>query len=187
MDITSILSISVALAMDAFSISITKGFAIKNITKMEILWFGVFFGGFQALMPVLGYISGSQLKYLITNIAPWIAFILLVTIGFKMIYESIKKDDNEKLNNKFSFKELTLLAIATSIDAFVVGITFAILNIAILIPILLIGIISFIFSETGVLIGKKIGNLFGDKLEIVGGIVLIFLGIKTLIEGLGLY
>jgi len=187
MDLLTIAIISIALAMDAFSISITKGFTIKNITTMETLWFGIFFGGFQAFMPILGWISGTQLEHFVSSIAPWIAFILLVGIGLKMIYESLTEKDQKDSDRKgrFSFKELTLLAIATSIDAFAVGVTFAILKTPIIIPIILIGLTSFIFSEIGVIIGKKIGHFFGDKFEIVGGIVLVLLGLKILLDGLG--
>ncbi len=214
MDIITIIIISIALAMDAFSIAITKGFTLKNITKMQILWFGIFFGGFQALMPLLGYISGSQLEQFVTSITPWIAFLLLLFIGLKMIYDSLKEDEedikentnkntNENINkninenenkiytkiskDKFSFKELTLLAIATSIDAFAVGVTFAILKTPIIIPILLIGLVSFILSEMGIIIGQKIGHFFGNKFEIVGGIVLVLLGFKILLEGIGIF
>jgi len=191
MDLITTILIAVALAMDAFSISITKGFTIKNISKMETLWFGIFFGGFQALMPVLGWISGTQLEHFVSSIAPWIAFILLAAIGLKMIYESITSDEkdsdeeNSAKKGKFSFKELTLLAIATSIDAFAVGVTFAILKTPILIPIILIGVITFVLSEIGVIIGTKVGHLFGDKFEIVGGVVLVILGVKILLDGLG--
>lgn len=185
MDIITITMLAIALAMDAFSVSITKGFSIKNLSKMQALWFGIFFGGFQALMPILGWISGVQLEHFVSAIAPWIAFILLVAIGAKMIYESLTDDEEECTKDKFSFKELTLLAIATSIDAFAVGVTFAILKIPILIPIILIGIITFIFSEIGVIVGKKMGHFFGDKFEIVGGAVLIILGVRILLDGLG--
>lgn len=187
MDLITIILIAVALAMDAFSISITKGFTIKNISKMETLWFGIFFGGFQALMPVLGWISGVHLEQFVSSVAPWVAFILLVAIGGKMIYESLTGDEEEEGVSKdsFSFKELTLLGIATSIDAFAVGVTFAVLKIPILIPIIIIGLISFIFSEIGVLIGRKIGSFFGNKFEIVGGIVLVLLGLKILLSGIG--
>jgi len=191
MDLITTILIAVALAMDAFSISITKGFTIKNITKLETLWFGIFFGGFQALMPVLGWASGTQLEHFVSSIAPWIAFILLAAIGLKMIYESVtdnKKDRDKEDSSKkgrFSFKELTLLAIATSIDAFAVGVSFAILKTPILIPVILIGVITFIFSEIGVIIGTKVGHHFGDKFEIVGGVVLVLLGVKILLDGLG--
>ena len=198
MDIITIILIAIALAMDAFSIAITKGFTLKNITKMQCLWFGIFFGGFQAVMPILGWASGIQLKDLISAVAPWIAFILLLAIGIKMIYESLQtideentdeksKDENGLVNKgKFSFKELTLLSIATSIDAFAVGVTFAILKTPILFPIMLIGTVSFVLTEAGILIGQRMGHYFGNRFEIIGGIVLILLGFKILLEGLGI-
>jgi putative Mn2+ efflux pump MntP len=187
MDLLTIIIIAIALAMDCFSISITKGFSIKNISTMQTLWVGIFFGFFQGFMPILGWISGVQLQHFVSKIAPWIAFILLVAIGLKMIYESIKDSEEEKSEKGlFSFKELTLLGIATSIDAFAIGVTFALLSAAILIPVLIIGLVSFIFSIIGVAIGKKIGQFFGDKFEIIGGLVLIVLGLKILLDGLGI-
>ena len=166
MDFISTLLIAIALAMDAFSVSLTKGFTLKKITKSQVLWFAIFFGGFQ--------------------FAPWIAFILLLLIGSNMIRESFSNDEDEESSDKFSFKELTLLAIATSIDAFAVGITYAVLKTDILIPIIMIGVTAFIFTIIGLYLGKKIGNYFGDKFEILGGVILILLGVKILLEGLGI-
>ena len=186
MDFISTLLIAIALAMDAFSVSLTKGFTLKKITKSQALWFGIFFGGFQALMPILGWLGGIQLEWLITTFAPWIAFILLLLIGSNMIRESFSTDEEEDSSDKFSFKELTLLAIATSIDAFAVGITYAVLKTDILIPIIMIGLTAFIFTIIGLYLGKKIGNYFGDKFEILGGVILILLGVKILLEGLGI-
>ena len=185
MDFISTLLIAIALAMDAFSVSLTKGFTLKKITKTQVLWFAIFFGGFQALMPVLGWLGGIQLEWLITTFAPWIAFILLLLIGSNMIRESFSNDEEDS-SDKFSFKELTLLAIATSIDAFAVGITYAVLKTDILIPIIMIGVTAFIFTIIGLYLGKKIGNYFGDKFEILGGVILILLGVKILLEGLGI-
>ena len=185
MDFISTLLIAIALAMDAFSVSLTKGFTLKKITKTQVLWFAIFFGGFQALMPVLGWLGGIQLEWLITTFAPWVAFILLLLIGSNMIRESFSNDEEDS-SDKFSFKELTLLAIATSIDAFAVGITYAVLNTDILIPIIMIGVTAFIFTIIGLYLGKKIGNYFGDKFEILGGVILILLGVKILLEGLGI-
>ncbi|MGL6297872.1 MAG: manganese efflux pump MntP family protein [Methanobacteriaceae archaeon] len=186
MDIISIIVISIALAMDAFSVSVTKGFALKKITVPQAIYIGLFFGGFQAIMPVLGWIGGEQIADIVSSFAPIIAFTLLLIIGLKMIYESLSSDDEEDENDnaksKFSFKELTFLAIATSIDAFAVGITFSFLNTPILIPILFIGVITFLFSELGIVIGNKVGHILGDKFEIIGGIVLILIGCKILIE-----
>ena len=181
MDFISTLLIAIALAMDAFSVSLTKGFTLKKITKSQILWFGIFFGGFQALMPVLGWLGGIQLEWVITTFAPWIAFILLLLIGLNMIRESFSSEESEKNSDNFSFKELTLLAIATSIDAFAVGLSFAFLNTSPLIPSAIIGIVAFIFSIIGIYIGKKLGNIFGDKFQIIGGIILILIGIKILL------
>ncbi|WP_295617283.1 manganese efflux pump MntP family protein [uncultured Methanobrevibacter sp.] len=186
MDFISTLLIAIALAMDAFSVSLTKGFTLKNLTKSQALWFGIFFGGFQSLMPVLGWLGGIQLEWLITTFAPWIAFILLVLIGSNMIRESFSNEDEEETSDKFSFKELTLLAIARSIDAFAVGITYAVLKTDILIPVIIIGVVAFIFTIIGLYLGKKIGNYFGDKFEILGGVILILLGFKILLEGLGI-
>jgi len=184
MDLISIILISIVLAIDNFSICIAKGFSLKNITPIQSIQIGIFFGGFHVLMPILGYISGYQFKHLISTIAPWIAFIILSIIGLKMIYESLKNNNEEEVDkNKLSFKELTLLAIATSIDAFAIGITFAITGTSILIPLILIGITVFLFSQLGILIGKKIGHLFEDKLEIVGGLVLIGLGLRIFLGG----
>ena len=186
MDFISTLLIAIALAMDAFSVSLTKGFTLKKITKSQVLWFAIVFGGFQALMPVLGWLGGIQLEWLITTFAPWIAFILLLLIGSNMIRESFSNEEEEDSSDKFSFKELTLLAIATSIDAFAVGITYAVLKTDILIPIIMIGVTAFIFTIIGLYLGKKIGNYFGDKFEILGGVILILLGVKILLEGLGI-
>ena len=185
MDFISTLLIAIALAMDAFSVSLTKGFTLKKITKSQVLWFAIFFGGFQAFMPVLGWLGGIQLEWLITTFAPWVAFILLLLIGSNMIRESFSNDEEDS-SDKFSFKELTLLAIATSIDAFAVGITYAVLKTDILIPIIMIGVTAFIFTIIGLYLGKKIGNYFGDKFEILGGVILILLGVKILLEGLGI-
>ena len=187
MDFISTLLIAIALAMDAFSVSLTKGFTLKKITKSQVLWFAIFFGGFQSLMPILGWLGGIQFEWLITTFAPWIAFILLLLIGSNMIRESLSDDEEaEEDSDKFSFKELTLLAIATSIDAFAVGITYAVLKTDILIPIIMIGVTAFIFTIIGLYLGKKIGNYFGDKFEILGGVILILLGVKILLEGLGI-
>ena len=187
MDFISTLLIAIALAMDAFSVSLTKGFTLKNLTKSQALWFAIFFGGFQSLMPILGWLGGIQLEWLITTFAPWVAFILLLLIGSNMIRESLSGDEeDEDSSDKFSFKELTLLAIATSIDAFAVGITYAVLKTEILIPVIMIGVVAFIFTLIGLYLGKKIGNYFGDKFEILGGVILILLGIKILLEGLGI-
>ncbi len=171
---------AVALAMDAFSVSMTKGFSQKHLTNSQILYYGLFFGGFQAIMPILGYLCGNIIAAIVTSLAPIIGFILLLAIGLNMIRESLSGDD-EEITDNFSFKEVTLLAIATSIDAFAVGITIALINDPILISSAIIGIVAFIFSIIGIFIGKKIGNYIGDKFQIVGGVILILIGVKIVL------
>ena len=172
--------IAVALAMDAFSVSMTKGFTQKDLTNSQILYYGLFFGGFQAGMPILGYLCGNIIASIVTSLAPIIGFILLLAIGLNMIRESLSSDE-EEISDNFSFKEVTLLAIATSIDAFAVGITIALLNDPILISSAIIGIVALAFSIVGIFIGKKIGNYVGDKFQILGGVILILIGIKILL------
>lgn len=182
MDFISIIFLAVGLAMDAFSVSITRGLTLKCNIKHALL-IAMFFGGFQALMPVAGWFSGVQLQSIISTLAPWIAFLLLLGIGLKMIYESLftKEEDVCKV---FSLKELLILSIATSIDAFAVGVTFAILNTAIFVPVVVIGMITFILSFIGVYIGKNVGHLFENKIEILGGLILIAIGFKILLENI---
>ena len=179
-NIISTFLIAVALAMDAFSVSMTKGFTQKQLTKLQILYYGLFFGGFQALMPIFGYFCGNVIASIVQSLAPIIGFILLLAIGLNMIRESLTGDD-EEITDHFSFREVTLLAIATSIDAFAVGITIALLNDPILISSAIIGIVAFIFSIVGIFIGKKLGNYVGDKFQIIGGVILILIGIKILL------
>ena len=175
----------VGLSMDAFAVSICKGLGMRKVNKKQALVIGLFFGGFQALMPFVGWLLGSQFEKYITSIDHWIAFILLGIIGGKMIVESVKpdKEDDEvkEMDAPLDLKEMFVLAVATSIDAFAVGITFALLNMSLLLPCTIIGIVAFIFSISGIFIGKKLGNYFGDKFEILGGVVLILIGIKILL------
>ena len=176
----SITLVAVALAMDAFSVSMTKGFTQKNITKPQILYYGLFFGGFQFLMPIFGYFCGHAIASIVETLASIIGFVLLLAIGLNMIRESLSSDD-EEVSDEFSFKEVTLLAIATSIDAFAVGIAIALLKDPILISAVIIGIVAFAFSIVGIFIGKKIGDYVGDKFQILGGVILILIGIKILL------
>ncbi len=184
MGILEIIFISIGLAMDAFAVSICKGMSVKDIKFKHYLIVGLYFGGFQALMPLIGYLLGINFQTLIESIDHWIAFILLGIIGINMIKESLGDDEN--INASFSFKEMLPLAVATSIDALAVGITFAFLKVNIFLAISLIGIITFVISAIGI----KIGRLFGDKLknkaELFGGIVLILIGTKILLEHLGI-
>ncbi|WP_406535706.1 manganese efflux pump MntP family protein [Methanobrevibacter sp.] len=179
-NIISIFLVAVALAMDAFSVSMTKGFTQKDLKNSQILYYGLFFGGFQALMPILGYFCGNVIASIVEALASIIGFILLLLIGFNMIRESLSSDDDE-ISDEFSFREVTLLAIATSIDAFAVGITIALLKDPILISSAIIGIVAFAFSIAGIFIGRKIGDYVGDKFQILGGVILILIGFKILL------
>ena len=175
--------LSIGLAMDAFAVSVCKGLSMIRMKWKNAIIIGAYFGYFQALMPALGYLLGYNFQDRISNIDHWIAFILLGVIGINMIKEAISKE-NDVHNDSVKFKDMIVLAIATSIDALAVGITFAFLNVNLILAISLIGIITFIISVLGV----KVGNIFGDKYEkkaeFAGGIILIFLGIKILVEHL---
>ena len=179
-NLISITLVAIALAMDAFSVSMTKGFTQKNITKPQILYYGLFFGGFQALMPILGYFCGNAITSIVETLASVIGFVLLLAIGLNMIRESLSSD-GEDVSDEFSFKKVTMLAIATSIDAFAVGIAIALLKDPILISAAIIGVVAFAFSIAGIFIGKKIGDYVGDKFQILGGVILILIGIKILL------
>jgi putative Mn2+ efflux pump MntP len=177
----------IALAMDAFAVSICKGIKMPKLRKSHIVIIAVFFGGFQMLMPLIGWLLGSQFVQYISKFDHWIAFALLAFIGVKMAIESFKHEEEEccKCDSKLDLKELVVLAIATSIDALAVGITFALYpDINILPSISIIGIVTFIICAGGVVIGHKFGAKFKSKAELLGGIVLVIIGLKLLIEGL---
>ncbi len=183
MGIIELIVLSIGLAMDAFAVSICKGLSMPRMKWKNAIIIGAYFGYFQALMPALGYLLGFNFQDRISNIDHWVAFILLGVIGINMIKEAVSKD-NDVHNDSVKFKDMIVLAIATSIDALAVGITFAFLNVNLILAISLIGIITFIISVLGV----KVGNIFGDKYEkkaeFMGGIILILLGIKILLEHL---
>jgi putative Mn2+ efflux pump MntP len=179
MNFITIFLIAIGLASDAFVVAITKGMVIKSTVKQALI-IALFFGGFEAMMIILGWIIGTSLVTFVSTWAPWIAFVLLSAIGIKMIYDSFS-DDNED-NDIFSLKEIFLLAIAVTIDAFVAGITFALLKTPILEPFIIIGFTTFILSFIGVYLGKKLGHLFGQEIEILGGVILIGMGIFILIS-----
>ncbi len=176
--------IGVGLSMDAFAVSICKGLHMKKINHKQSLIIALFFGGFQALMPFLGWALGRNFEQYIKTFDHWIAFSLLVIIGGKMIYDSFKGEDEEVCNN-FSIKEIFLLAIATSIDALAVGISFAFLGEGIVKPITIIGITTFVISYVGVIIGSKFGGKFQNSAQTIGGVILILIGVKILLEHLG--
>ncbi|EKQ54132.1 MAG: putative membrane protein [Methanobacterium sp. Maddingley MBC34] len=175
--------LAVGLAMDAFSVSITRGMLLKCNLKYA-LTIAIFFGAFQALMPVAGWLAGEQLASLVEVWAPWIAFILLALVGGKMIYEGLQEEDDEDVCRVFSIRDILILSVATSIDAFAVGVTFAFLNTPILLPIIIIGLVTFILSFLGVYLGKRVGHLFGSKIEVLGGLILIGIGLKILLENI---
>lgn len=193
MDLITLLSISVALSMDAFSVSICKGLATKNFSIKTALLCGLWFGSFQALMPVIGFFLGSQFEHFITNIDHWIAFALLSFIGINMIREALNENeitdveqqpivDNQGTST--GFKTMLGLAIATSIDALAVGVTFAFLKVNIWFSVMIIGITTFLFSFVGVKIGNVFGSRYSKTAEIIGGVILILLGLKILVEHL---
>jgi putative Mn2+ efflux pump MntP len=184
MDIITIIAIAVGLAMDAFAVSITSGTTIKRLKINHALQIAAFFGAFQAFMPVIGWLAGLGLISFISGIDHWIAFGLLVFIGCKMIYESIKIESREDKSNPLNFYVLLMLSVATSIDALAVGLSFAFLKISIATPIIVIGTVTFMLSFVGVFAGNKFGHFFENKIEIAGGIVLIGIGLKILVEHL---
>ena len=177
MSSVEIFLIGIALSMDAFAVAVCKGLAMSKINYKHTVWIALYFGIFQALMPLLGWFLGSQFAQYITKFTPWIAFLLLAIIGINMIRESLEKDDDivdlaetavgEEEVNQLAFKDMVILAIATSIDALAVGVTFAFLQVDIIPAVSFIGIITFVLSAVGV----KIGNVFGTKYKSKGGML----------------
>lgn len=184
MGLIEIFILAVGLSMDAFAVSICKGLSVRKLKPKHCIIAGLYFGGFQAGMPLLGYLLGTQFESLITSIDHWIAFVLLGLIGVNMIRESFSEPD--ELNDSFSFKTMLPLAIATSIDALAVGVTFAFLKVEIFSAVSFIGITTLLFSAIGVKIGNVFGTKFKSKAEFIGGCVLILMGIKILLEHLGI-
>ena len=185
MELFEIIFIAIGLSMDIFAVSICKGMAMKKIILKHALIIALYFCVFHALMPVLGYFLGSAFSEFVNNIDHWIAFILLAIIGGNMIKESFD-DENDKKNDNVDFKTMIMLATATSIDALAVGVTFAFFKVNLLLSILIIAVVTFTMSILGVIIGKKFGSKLQNKAEITGGIILIIIGIKILIEHLGI-
>ena len=175
--------LAVGLSMDAFAVSVCKGLAAREFRCPQALICGVYFGGFQALMPLLGWALGSQFQTVIASVDHWIAFILLGTIGFNMVRESRSREE-DATDASFGVKAMLPLAVATSIDALAVGVTFAFLEVRILPAIALIGVTTFVCSALGVKIGSVFGLRFKSKAELLGGLVLIAIGLKILIEHL---
>ena len=175
--------LAVGLSMDAFAVTVCKGLSVKKLELKHALLAGIYFGGFQALMPVIGYFAGSYFADLISDYDHWIVFILLAIIGGNMIKEAFGEE--EDVNDNFGVKTMLLLAIATSIDALAVGVSFAFLKVNILYAAGFIGITTFILSAIGIKIGNVFGSRYKSKAELAGGIILILIGFKVLLEHLG--
>ena len=182
-----LLLMGVGLAMDAFAVAICKGLAMRKVNKKQAVVIGLFFGGFQALMPFIGWLLGSQFESYITSIDHWIAFILLGFIGGKMIVEALKPEETveiKEMDAPLDLKEMFLLAVATSIDALAVGITFAFLDYPIVEAISIIGITTFCISVGGVYVGNFFGNKYKNKAEFAGGLILVIIGLRILFSHL---
>jgi len=184
MGLIELFLIAVGLSMDAFAVSVCKGLAMPKCTFKKAAIVGLWFGGFQALMPAIGYILGAQFQEAIASIDHWIAFVLLALIGGNMVHEALDNDE-EEADASLDVKTMFLLAVATSIDALAIGITFAFLKVSIIPAVCFIGIVTFIISFAGVKIGNVFGARYKNKAEIVGGVILILLGLKILLEHLG--
>ena len=183
MNLWELFILAVGLSMDAFAVSICKGLSVKKATVKEAGTAGIYFGGFQALMPLLGYVLGVSFQKIISSIDHWIAFILLSLIGFQMIRES---KGGENVNSSFGIKEMIPLEVATSIDALAVGVTFAFLQVEIVPAVCMIGCVTFLFSAVGIWIGNVFGTRYKARAEIMGGVILIVIGLKILLEHLGI-
>ena len=199
MGLIELFVLAVGLSMDAFAVSICKGLCLRNVGFKNCAKVGLYFGGFQAGMPLIGFILGVQFKDYIVSIDHWIAFILLSFIGINMIRESMEKDEDECVTDlneiavgeeeidQLSFKNMIMLSIATSIDALAVGVTFAFLQVDIVPAVSFIGIVTFVLSAIGVKIGNVFGTKYKSKAEFAGGAILILIGIKILFEHLGIF
>ena len=185
MDLLSLLLLAVGLSMDAFAVSVCKGLAVGKVKAKHMCIVGAWFGGFQALMPTIGYLLGTRFEKYITAVDHWIAFVLLLLIGANMIREALSKSEEEEADSSLSFKTMFLMAVATSIDALAVGITFAFLQVHIVPAALTIGATTFVISAIGVKVGSVFGLRYKKRAEIAGGVILCLLGVKILLEHLG--
>jgi len=183
MGIIELIILSMGLAMDAFAVAVCKGLSMPKMNWKKGFIIGAYFGVFQALMPAIGYLLGVNFQENIQSVDHWIAFILLGAIGLNMLKEAVSTE-TENSNDSVQFKDMLILAVATSIDALAVGITFAFLRVNVLLAIILIGIITFIISVIGVKIGNVFGTKYEKKAEFIGGLILILLGTKILVEHL---
>ena len=177
--------LAVGLSMDAFAVSVCKGLAMQKATFRNAAICGVWFGGFQALMPFIGYLLGAGFETYINAVAPWIAFVLLALIGGNMIREALSKDEEEDTSAALDVKTMFLMAVATSIDALAAGVSLALLDVKILWAVSFIGVTTFCLSAVGVWVGHRFGARYKGGAELAGGVVLILIGIKVLLEHLG--
>ena len=184
MGIVELLLLAVGLSMDAFAVSVCKGLSTRQLSWKHYLAVGLWFGGFQALMPTIGYFLGSTFESYITAVDHWVAFLLLSFIGANMIREGLSKDEPEERNDSFSFKTMLVLAVATSIDALATGVTFQLTGTNIWMAISLVGCTTFLFSFLGVKVGSTFGAKYQSKAELIGGVILVLMGVKILLEHL---
>jgi manganese efflux pump family protein len=185
MELLAVIAIAVGLAMDTFAVLIVTGAAYKQLHIRHTIRMAGLFGGFQAFMPVVGYLAGLTMRQYVSNYDHWIAFGILAAVGLKMIYESFKIKEERKTPNPANLAVVLVLAVATSIDALAVGITLSLITSSIALAVVIIGVITFGLSFAGVYIGKKFGHFFEGGIEIIGGLVLIGLGIKIVVQHIG--
>jgi putative Mn2+ efflux pump MntP len=185
MDLFSVILIAVGLSMDAFAAAVVSGVIIRQPSIRQALIIALYFGGFQALMPVVGWYLGNIVSTWLCHVDHWVAFVLLVMVGVKMIRGGISESESSLDFNPLHLTVLLTLSIATSIDAAAVGLSFACLEMSIVRPIIIIGLTTFVFSIVGVFIGDRVGRLFGKRVEILGGLLLLVIGVRILVEHLG--
>ena len=186
MSLWELFAIAVGLSMDAFAVSICKGLSVKQVKAKHSLTCGIYFGGFQAMMPLIGYLLGVSFQAMIESVDHWIAFVLLGVIGANMVKEALGGEEDECLDCNFTPKAMLPMAVATSIDALAVGVSFAFLKVDIVPAVSFIGVITFVLSAIGVKVGNVFGMKYKSKAELFGGIVLILMGCKILLEHLGI-
>ena len=183
MSLLELFLLAVGLSMDAFAVSVCKGLSVERVKRSNILACGAYFGGFQALMPLIGYLLGARFQSMIESVDHWIAFVLLLLLGVNMIREALG-DDDETLDASFGVKTMLMLAVATSIDALAVGVTFAFLSVNIVPAVCFIGAVTFILSALGVKLGGVFGMKWKRRAELAGGAILVLIGLKILLEHL---
>ncbi len=184
MDLLIILGIGVALAMDCFAISVATGITVKKLHLAHALRIALFFGGFQAIMPTAGFYAGKGVAQFVSGWDHWVVFAVLAFIGGRMIYESFKMKRAEESRNILNFLTLLVLSVVTSLDALAVGFSFALMRDSILVPVLVIGLVTFTLSLVGMAIGERLGHFFERKIEALGGLILVAIGVKILLEHL---